>query len=67
MEMLLWGYGVNGLERDLGVESGVSGKAGWKVGVATSSIETLAGEDSEESRWKRDVDLVGNWELSPDI
>jgi hypothetical protein len=58
---------VNGLERDLGVESGVSGEVGWKVGVAASSMEILAGEGSEESCWKREVDLIGNWELSPDI
>lgn len=49
MEISLWGYGVNGLERDLGVELGVSGEAGWRIGVATSSIETLAGGGSQES------------------
>lgn len=50
MEMSLCGYGVNGLERDLGVELGVSGRAGWRSGAATSSIETPAGEGSRESR-----------------
>lgn len=53
---------MNGRGRDLGLQLGVSGEAGWIFGAATSSfMGTLAGEGSK-SRWNRDVDLDGNWE-----